>query len=249
VLPEGQPLEHSISVEKKGFHPWSKLDVFTPSVLTYQVKLEPIITSAGVSDFFENLSLWTAPATKGVPAKWRIKGDERNRRLEVRGDQLGVLSGKVYRDFVVNFLLWMDNEKGASWTIRADKEGKNYYLFHLAGLKTDDGHQPKHFYTYLVTDGKAPVQVHTPIPVISDLNKNGSFSISIRVEGNRISHQITSNDTGGTDDLGVFTDADNDREPILYGSFGFCAPFGEVFEVDDLAVDLELPKLDARKAN
>jgi hypothetical protein len=41
VLPESQATEHSISVEKKGFHPWSKLDLFTPSVLTYQVKLEP----------------------------------------------------------------------------------------------------------------------------------------------------------------------------------------------------------------
>lgn len=248
-LKESTPTEHTISVEQRGYYPWTKKEIFTPAVKTFQAKLEPIITTAGFSDFFDNLSLWSTPGAKSAPSKWKIDGDERNRRAVVRSEQLGLLSGKVYRDFVVNFLLWMDNEKGATWTVRADKEGKNYYMFHIAGPKSTT-HIPKHFYTYLVTEGQPPTQVSTPIPVITELNNKDNYSISIVVEGNRITHRITSNETGKTDDLGVFTDADTDREPIHYGTFGFCAPFGEVFAVDDLAVDLELPKPEqAQKTN
>src|SRR5262249_39117154 len=146
------------------------------------------------SDLFESLSLWSAPPT------WKIVSDGRNKRLEVRGEKLGLLADKTYRDFQVNFLLWLDNGKGASWAVRADKEGRNYYLFHLAGPKSTD-FTPRRFYTFLISDGQAPVEVNTPIPVYPELNNKTSYTINIIVQDYTVRHKITSNDSGVTDDL------------------------------------------------
>lgn len=55
--------------------------------------------------------------------------DNANSKLQVNGNALGTLKDKIYRNFEVYFTVWLADGKGASWAVRADKEGKRYYLF------------------------------------------------------------------------------------------------------------------------
>jgi hypothetical protein len=224
-----QASERVISVELLGYQPWSKRELLSPGPRTITIKLDPIVTSAGVSDFFDNLSLWNAPPS------WKIVSDARNRKLEVKGEQLGLLNDKVYRDFDANFLLWLGDGKGATWAIRVSKDGRSYYLFHLAGPKSTT-HTPKRFYTYLVKDGADPIEVSTPIPVLLDLDKPGPFTVTISARGYTITQSITDRDAEESD-LGVWTDTTVTKERFLYGSFGFRTLSGEVFQVDDLNLE------------
>ena len=221
--------EHSIRVELLGYQTWAQKMTIKPGPLEITVKLDPIVTSAGVSDFFDNLSLWSAPSS------WKIVSDQRNKKLQVSGEQCGKLADKTYRDFQANFTIWLPNGKGASWVARIDREGRNYYLFHLSGPNSTT-HTPRRLYTYVVKDG-APQEVSTPIPVIPELNTKGSYTINVTVQGNRIIHTITSNETGETNDLGIWTDTSIDKDKFLYGSFGFRALADEIFTVDDLSLE------------
>jgi hypothetical protein len=225
--------EHTITVELLGYQTSSKKELLAPGPRTITVNLDPIVTSAGVSDRFENLSLWKAPPS------WQILSDTRNKKLEVKGEQLGLLSDKIYRDFVAVFTIWLSDGKGASWAVRADKDGRNYYLFHLAGPNSTS-HTPRNFYTYLVKDGGTPIEVSTPFPVLVDLNQKDSYTITVIVEGHRIRHSIISDQTADKSDLGIWTDTTTSKEKFLYGSFGFRALSGEVFYVDDLTLSLDL---------
>lgn len=222
--------ERTISVELLGYQTWTQKITLAPGPRTIPVKLDPVITSAGVTDFFENLALWSKPAS------WKIVTDGRNKKLEVRGAQAGIIDNKTWRDFQVNFTIWFNDSKGATWVVRADKEGRNYYLFHLAGAAST-AYTPKRFYTWLVKDGGAPIEVSTPIPVIPDLNPKGSYTINVTVQGNTIKHTITSNETGVTEDLGIWTDTSTDKDRFLYGSFGFRCLADEIFTVDDLSLE------------
>ena len=225
--------EHVISVEKIGYQTWSQREVFKPGVRTFEVKLDPIVTAAGFSDFFEDLSLWSAPSA------WKIVTDQRNKKLEVRGEAPGLLANKTYRDFQMNFTVWLNDDKGATWLVRADKEGRNYYLFHLSGSKSGS-YTPRRFYTFLISNGGKPQSVSTPVPVIPELNNKTSYTINLVVKGNQIKHSITPNDSGETFDMGIWTDTSIDKDKFLYGTVGFRSLAGEVFAVDDLTVSLEL---------
>ncbi len=227
--------EHEISVELPGHHPFQKREMLKPGILTLEVKLDPIITSSGFSDFFEDLLQWSAPSP------WQIVADQRNRKLEVRGEAPGLLANKTYRDFQLNFTVWLNDSKGATWIMRADKEGRNYYLFHLSG-SASKSYRPRRFYSFLIANGGQPQSVSTPIPVIPELNNKTSYTINVVVKGNTIKHTITPNDTGETVDLGIWTDTSTDKDKFLYGTLGFRSLAGEVFAVDDLTVSLELPK-------
>ncbi|MFN0087418.1 MAG: hypothetical protein ACKVX9_18660 [Blastocatellia bacterium] len=222
--------ERTISVELVGYQTWTEKLMLAPGPRTVSVKLDPVVTSAGVTDFFENIGLWSRPAS------WKIVTDGRNKKLEVRGAQAGVIDNKTWRDFQVNFTIWLNDSKGAAWVVRADKEGRNYYLFHLAGPGSTT-HTPRRFYTYRVMDGGAPVEVDTPIPVIPDLNPRASYTINVTVQGHRVKHTITSNETGVTEDLGIWTDTSTEKDLFLYGSFGFRCMADEVFSVDDLSLE------------
>ncbi len=223
--------EHTISVELPGYQTWSKRELLAPGPRTIIVKLDPIVTSTGVSDFFDTLSLWNAPSS------WKIVGDSRIKKLEVRGEQLGVLRDKTYRDFQANFTIWLGDGKGATWAIRTDEEGRNYYLFHLAGPNSTT-HTPKRFYTYLVRDGGAPIEVSTPVPVLVDLNQRDSFTVTVEVRGYTIRHNIVANSQRVEEsDLGIWTDTTATKDRFLYGSFGFRALSGEIFAVDDLNLE------------
>ncbi|MFN7948499.1 MAG: hypothetical protein U0Z53_24315 [Blastocatellia bacterium] len=223
--------EHAISVALLGYQDWAVREMITPGARTITAKLEPVITSAGVSDAFDDLSLWNAPTSwKIVPVKMPNGRD--NRKLQVSGDALGLPKGTIYRDFDALFEIRLNDGKGATWAVKADKAGKSYYLFHLAGPKSDT---PKKFYTYLVKDGQM-TQVSTPIPIIADLNQKDSYTIELQVRGYRMQHWITSNSTGEKLDLGIYTDISDTKNNYLYGSFGFRALHGETFTVDEFTI-------------
>lgn len=222
--------ERTIMVELIGYQTWSKRELLTPGPRTLMVSLDPVVTSAGVTDFFETLSLWHSPTT------WKVAAEGNNRRLQVKGELLGTLADKTYRDFRGNFTVWLEDGKGATWAVRADKEGRNYYLFHLAGPKSTS-HTPKRFYTYLVKDGGQPVEVSTPVPVLVDLTQPGSYTISVTVESHTIRHSIVGNHKVEESDLGIWTDTTTSKDRFLYGSFGFRSLSGEIFQVDDLNLE------------
>jgi hypothetical protein len=224
-----QPGEHTMAFELIGYETVTRREMLKPGVQSIEVKLEPIITAAGFNDIFDSLSQWKAP-----PA-WKIAGDARNRKLEVRGEQPGLLRDKIYRDCEINFTIWLNDGKGATWIVRADKEGRRYYMFHIAGPNTSTLNSRK-FYTYLVTDGKAE-EISSATQVIPELNTRTSYTINIRVQGNTIKHTITSNETGATDDLGLWTDTSLEKDRFLYGTIGFRSFAGEIFSVDDLALE------------
>ncbi|MBK8313723.1 MAG: hypothetical protein IPL01_06700 [Acidobacteria bacterium] len=225
-----QAAEHSISAEMLGYQTWSIRQLLTAGPKTISVKLDPIVTSAGVTDFFDNLSLWESPP------EWKIQSDARNKRLEIKGEKIGFIKGKTYRDFQTNFTIWLNDGKGATWVVRADSKGMNYYLFHLSGPSSTNATRNR-FYTYLVRDGASPVEVSTPIPLLVDLNTKTSYTISVNVQGFTVKHTITSNDTGETNDLGIWTDTTDTKERFLYGTFGFRSLFGESFIVDDFSLE------------
>jgi len=226
-----QASEHMIAVELLGYETWTRREQLTPGARTIPVKLEPIATSAGVSDVFDDLSLWAAPAD------WKIRDDRTpngkiNKKLVVSGEQLGAPKGTIYRDFQASFTLWLADGKGAAWAVRLDKSGKNYYLFYLAGPNSAT---PKKFYTYLVRDGQV-TQVNTPTPVLADLNQKDNYQIEVTVQGFTITHLIISNATGEKNDLGVYTDITDTKTNYLYGTFGFRSFKGESFVIDDFTL-------------
>ena len=223
-------VERTISAEMTGFQPWKLQTTLTPGPRKFKVEMLPVVTSAGVSDFFDSLTQWRAPT------EWSVSGDNRNKRLTVRGSQIGQLGGLVYRDIQVNFTVWFEDGKGASWAVRMDPAGQNYYLFHISGPGSTNL-TPRRFHTFLVRNGTTPMPVGTPVPLLADITTQSSYTINLTVRDFTIQHSITSNETGETNDLGVWTDVSTDREKYLYGTFGFRSLHGEVFRVDDLNIE------------
>jgi hypothetical protein len=218
--------ERTITVELVGYHPWTLRDKLLPGPRALEVELAPIVTSAGTTDFFDRLVQWQTPAT------WRVVVDERNSRLEVRGGDLGLLKERIYRDFEANFTLWFPDGKGAAWAVRVNPSGEDYYLFSLTGPNAREA-GPLRFTTYLVRRGAPPLEVGTPVPLLVDLSAAGSYTIGLTVRNSTIQHTITSNETGETNDLGIWTDTSLTRDEYLYGTFGFRALRDEIFLVDD----------------
>ena len=223
--------ERTISVELIGHQPWSKSELLSPGPRTIEVRLAPIVTSQGVSDTFDSFIYWQNPST------WQLVTVGKNKKLKVQGSEPGLLKGQVYRDIDEDssFILWLDDGKGATWVVKADPEGRNYYLFHLAGPKSTT-HAPNKFYTYIVRNGADPEDVSVPFPILAELNQTASYQINIEVSGERIRHWITSSDTGEKMGLGSWTDTSPTKEKFLYGTFGFRSLSGEVFSVDELTL-------------
>lgn len=224
--------DRTISVEMLGYKSWSETKKLAPGPYEIEVKLDPIVTSTGVSDGFDSLSQWQTPAT------WELVAQGGNKKLRIKGTELGLLKDKVYRDIQKesNFTLWLEDGKGATWAAKADKDGRSYYLFHLAGPKSTT-HTPKKFYTYIVKDGGAPVEISTPFPVLMELDQKTSYLINIEISGDKILHWITSNETGQQVELGAWTDTTTTKDKFLYGTFGFRSLAGEVFSIDDLNIE------------
>ncbi|MBI1763483.1 MAG: PEGA domain-containing protein [Acidobacteria bacterium] len=229
-----QAAEHTIAVELPGYHPWSRKEMLTPGPRKLEIKLDPIVTSAGITDGFANLAQWNAPAT------WKIASEKNKEldtnKLQVSGATPGILKEKTYRDFDVSFTVWLKDGKGASWVVRADKTGRSYYLFHLSGPQAGEL-RPRRLYTYRVRDGVTS-EVETPIPLTIEFKENDSYYITVKVRGNQIQHKLAVTSTADEDKSGAsYTDTSNDKDLFLYGSFGFVSFKGEVFLVDDLLLD------------
>ena len=230
-------VERTISVELPGYQTWTKTELLSPGPKTIEAKLNPIVTSAGESDFFTaSLALWKAPKS------WELVTVGNNKRLRVKGEELGLLKDKVYRDIdkESNFTIWLEDGKGATWAVKADPEGRSYYLFHLSGPKST-ALTPKKFYTYAVIDGGAPVEVSTPFPVLMELDMKSSYLINIEISGDRFLHWITSNETGERVELGAWTNTTPTKDRFLYGTFGFRSLYGEIFAVDDFSLEPKKP--------
>jgi len=221
--------EQTLTVEMVGYHPWRLRERLLPGPRSLKVDLSPIVTSTGTSDFFDQLAQWEAPST------WRVVKDARNSRLEVQGRTPGLLKEQTYRNFEATFTLWIPDGQGATWVVRANRSGSDYYLFHLTGPNARIG-TPRRFSTYLVRGGRPPEEVGTPAPLLVDLAPNASYTIGVTVRDFTIQHTITSNETGETNDLGIWTDTTPSRESHLFGSFGFRALHEEIFLVDDFHI-------------
>jgi hypothetical protein len=226
-----QAAEHTLSVALLGYQDWAAKEMLTPGAKTVPVKLTPIVTSAGVGDTFDDLSLWNAPSAWKLEAV-KMPNGKNNRKLSVTGSKPGIPKNTLYRDLDANFEIRLPDGKGAAWAVKVDKSGSSYYLFYLAGPNSET---PKKFYTYLVKDGQM-TQVSTPIPIIADLNQKDSYTIDLTVRGYTIQHSITSNATGEKVDLGIFTDVSDTKNNFLYGTFGFLSFKGENFTVDEFNI-------------
>jgi hypothetical protein len=226
-----QAAEHLISAEKPGYITKSLRERLAPGPHTLNLDLEPFANPEGASDGFDNLNQWGAPAT------WKPISTASNRTLQISGTQLGLLKGKMYKDFQSVFTLWMPDGKGATWGVKADQAGKNYYLFHLSGPKAIAPFLPNRFYSFVVKDGGEPVEVNPPTPLVVDLTPTSSFLIHIVATGYTIEHSITSNETGEKVTLGRYTDSTTSRDKFLYGLFGFRSFPGEAFIIDDFTID------------
>ena len=227
--PISQPAEHAISAEKPGYITKSIREQLSAGAKAINLDLEPFANPEGASDGFDNLNQWLkAPG-------WNILNEPSNRKLQIGGTKLGLLKDKVYKDFQAVFTLWIP-DGGATWAMRADEAGQNYYLFHLSGPRSTT-HIPNRFYTYVVRNGKEPVEVNTPTPLVVDLKPNVSFLIHIVARGYSIEHSITSNETGEKVTLGRYTDSSPTKDKFLYGLFGFRSFGTETFVVDDFTID------------
>ena len=230
-FPITQAAEHVISAEKAGYVSKSTKARLVPGLISIALDLEPFANPEGSSDGFDNLNQWKAPPT------WKPIATASNRTLQISGTTLGLLKDKLYKDFQAVFTLWMPDGKGATWGVKADPSGKNYYLFHLSGPKATAPFVPNRFYTFIVRNGGEPVEVNQPTPLVVDLNPNSSFLIHIVAADYTIEHSITSNETGEKVTLGRYTDSTPTRDKFLYGLFGFRSFSGEVFIIDDFTID------------
>lgn len=227
-----QAAEHSIAVELLGYQTWTRKEMLTPGPRKLEVKLEPLVTSAGTTDGFANLAQWSHPTS------WKIVSDKEKgqdvNKLQVSGSGIGSLKEKTYRDFTASFTVWLSDEKGASWVVRTDKTGRNYYLFHLSGTKSGDL-TPRRLYTYRVKDGQIN-EVETPTAMTFEFKAKDSYFVTVTVIGNQIKHTLMANSTA--EESGAsYTDTFSDKDLFLFGSFGFTSFKGEVFQVDDLLLD------------
>jgi hypothetical protein len=226
-----QSSEHIIRVELPGYQPWEGRQLLTPGARAIEIKLNPIVTSTGMTDGFDSLSLWSHPP------EWKFireKINERqNNKLQVGGEQLGLLKDKLYRDFTAVFNIWLSDGKGATWTLRADKEGRNYYLFHLAGPRSGEL-APHKLYTYRCKDGVLS-EVNAPTPLLFDLKEREGYFIEITVRGNTVAHKISNANAELSE--AFWTDTDAGKDQFLYGYFGFRSFKGETFQIDDFTID------------
>ncbi|HNC47060.1 MAG TPA: hypothetical protein PLU80_23005, partial [Acidobacteriota bacterium] len=178
-------------------------------------KLEAIIEFA---DLFTDLNKWDAPAD------WKAE----TQLLKVRGAQtIGMPKEVGFRNCEVAFDLQLVKGGRASWVIHAKDTKKDYYLFSLelaggaAVLKT-----------FVCRDGIPGTPVQTdfiPVPVA----EKKWHHFRILVEGNKISHLVTPNESPDEYSVSLFQDRDN---TFPYGSIGFATLQGEEFWVGAFVV-------------
>jgi TIR domain-containing protein len=182
------------------------------------------ITLREIDDDFADLNKWTPPQTG-----WAIEGDRGKEQLVIEGQpRLGCATELVYGDFEMSFNLKLLNDGGATWALRADRSGQNYYLFHLSGSA---GEHPNKFFSYIVRDGKIDPKDTRSNEVIAELKAGQQYYVSIKAEKNTISHIIEPAATGVKTPMHIFVDPKNE---FPRGSICFRTVEREKFSVDDL---------------
>lgn len=222
-VPVGQ---HVIKIVKQGFQTAEERVVFERSKsLTLAKPLPPELTRVPFHDEFDlSLSRWQAPVFGWTLASGYLK---------IAGaPEPGYPRAVVYSDFLLSFNVKLDDGNGASWIVRA-RDGKNYYLFHLAGPKAK---RPAQFFTFVVRDGNLDlaspaIEPHT---VTSEIVADGEYYVVVTARGSSITTQLTPLSSGIEENLGTFVDPIN---AFPYGAPGFRSAAGEHFSVDRFYVD------------
>ena len=207
---------HRIRIEANRYRTWeSDVEVTTEEDTKLPIKLDAIIEYA---DNFFDLNKWDAPAD------WKAE----TQLLKVRGAQtIGMPKEVGFRNCEVAFDLQLVKGGRASWVIHAKDTKKDYYLFTLelsgptAMLKT-----------FVCRDGIPGTPVQTdfiPVPVA----EKKWHHFRILVEGNKISHLVTPNESPDEYSVSLFQDRDN---TFPYGSIGFATLQGEEFWVGAFVV-------------
>jgi hypothetical protein len=181
------------------------------------------ITPVEMDDDFINLNKWPA-AHPG----WTIEGDKNKEQLVVeKHPQLGCATGIVYGDFEMSFDLKLLNNGGATWALRADRSGNNYYLFHLSGSGTQ---HPNRFFSYIVRDGKIDPKSERSNVLIDELKEGQQYYIEIKAEKTKITHILKPAATGIEMKLHEFVDPKNEfpRGGVCFRTFG-----DEKFSIDN----------------
>lgn len=207
---------HRIRIEANRYRTWeADIEVTTEYDIKLPAKLDAIIEYA---DNFFDLNKWDAPAD------WKAE----TQLLKVRGAQtIGMPKEVGFRNCEVAFDLQLVKGGRASWVIHAKDTKKDYYLFTLelsgptAMLKT-----------FVCRDGIPGTPVQTdfiPVPVA----EKKWHHFRILVEGNKISHLVTPNESPDEYSVSLFQDRDN---TFPYGSIGFATLQGEEFWVGAFVV-------------
>jgi hypothetical protein len=215
---------HEVKLVKDGYEEHKESHVFEyRKPIRVERALTPLPTSAEFSDDFAILN----PRIWSVPAGWKLVAG----RLQVaNASVLGMPNGIRYRNFVMSFHLKLENGGGAAWAVRA-RDAKNYYLFYLSG---PEGLIPNRFVTYIIKDNRFDsMDFFRSDPLVEPLVAGGEYQINITVNGDVITHTITSAATGKPENIGAFKDP---GKTFSIGNIGFRTVGAERFAIDDLFV-------------
>lgn len=191
----------------------------------------PLTTTEFSESGFVDLSHWIYP-----PSGWTVKDE----RLFIENQpEIGYVRDKNYANLEMSFHLTLESAKGAAWAIHVQPDTRDYYLFYLSG---PEGQIPNRLVTYIVHDNKIPTEYELLLRLTENPEANNSYQITIKVNGNRITTSMESNQTGDLFDIGEWTDEHN---TFPSGSIGFRTIGDEKFSVYGLFVrppNIELPK-------
>lgn len=234
-----KPEIHTFSVNAPGYTTYSLKEVFQSGSRSINVSLDPVLTATGYTEDFNNLNQWKYPSSWAVVIK--MAGGGLNNKLEVKGDGIGTLIGKLYRDFDLNFKLQLTDGAGASWMVRTDTDEKNYYLFHLTGSQSKDK-TPHRLYFYKVENGKLR-EIEAPKRLNFDLNQRDTYNIQLSTGGNKFFVTVTNLNSVSSTRI-ICTDTEPIDSLFRFGTIGFQSIAGEGFVVDDLTIE---PKAEQNK--
>lgn len=175
------------------FRPKTFKGQFAPGDHEVELPQERLVFSGEFSDGFgECTRFWSAPAS------WRCESG----CLKVAGEGTGLLRDRIYKDFRAQFILALENQKGAAWVIRARDES-NGYLFQLTGPA---GSPPNLLRSFIRQDGK--VRLLQSDPIIDDIGQPGAtLEILVEATGETIKHFIkVSRGAGDAEPLNVLID-------------------------------------------
>lgn len=116
---------HSFTVTHPTIRDWliDKLEVQGGAATRVVPRFKPAVSLASGfdDDFSQGSRFWT------IPQSWKVM-----QGMIVRDSGLGLLRGRVYQDFRMEFEVSFVKGTDVVWVVRA-RDGDNYYMFHLSG--------------------------------------------------------------------------------------------------------------------